>query len=431
MPIMGTPKRGKDLGLGNPVLQDRLIGAVVDTEYTPSTALLTYVAGSNWRVNYYQQILLDSQNLTEQQVNVSAVNQQYRLIQELELRVESPLTSVQDPQTSEFSMEGEAVLSPSIIPNVGDMMVADIGDGQAGVFSVSNVTRKSIYKDSGYAITYTLQGYFLDERKVDLESKVVETVYYSHTPAGGILDTGEKQRQINLMEALPRVIGIWLDTFWHSNLSTALVPEIKQTYDPQLISFIDRVLGKDELGTRDITLLRCLGDDTVPMRTVLDVIANADLSMLSRGSVKMRSVSASQFSVKPFYNAVSLSSVSVVVWPQEALTYAEWAIGLSEPTAVLPPTPPIPVITYGDPSANVVYPVDIDDYYIFSERFYTGDRTTMSALELAITRWLDGEEISTLTLETLTNDLVNWDAKTQFYLIPILIVLLKVSLNVK
>ena len=101
---------------------------VVDTKEVDHSSLLTYVSGSSWTVNYYSQILGQDQVGVTQQVDQSGVYQQYKEIKNFELKVQSPLSQDQDPETKVFEVVGTSNLYPSIVPNTGDMFIADVGD---------------------------------------------------------------------------------------------------------------------------------------------------------------------------------------------------------------------------------------------------------------------------------------------------------------
>jgi hypothetical protein len=144
----------------------------VDNRDTPRINLLTHIVGSSWVVDYYSQVLNTNSQLSGQQLSVSAVYQQYKKINNLEIKVTSALTSSQDEQKN-MSVTGEATLFPFIIPNDGDMFIADIGNGKKAVFTITRTTKLSIYKQACYTISYVLDSESLIKID-DLNAKVVE-----------------------------------------------------------------------------------------------------------------------------------------------------------------------------------------------------------------------------------------------------------------
>ena len=117
---------------------DKNQSVFIDTRYQPLSSLLKYTQGAIWTVNYYSQYH-DRDNATyAQDPGQSPIYQQFRKIERLELRVESPLNQQQDQESKGFSVKGSAYLPLSIIPNAGDMFTADVGDGREGVFQIDN-----------------------------------------------------------------------------------------------------------------------------------------------------------------------------------------------------------------------------------------------------------------------------------------------------
>ena len=149
-------------------------GVVVDTRYESKANLLTHVEGSSWNVNYYSQVLNADNAPIGQQVDRNAIYQQYTFIEMFELKVTQPLTSSQDSTTKEMTLIGTANVYPHVIPNRGDMFIADVGDGRTAIFKVTSCERKSIFKDTCYSIDYILTNYTTKELRADLDNKVIK-----------------------------------------------------------------------------------------------------------------------------------------------------------------------------------------------------------------------------------------------------------------
>ena len=147
-------------------------GVVVDTRYESKANLLTHVEGAPWNVNYYSQVLNTDNAPIGQQPDRNAIYQQYMFIEMFEIKVTQPLTTSQDPTSKEMTLIGAANVYPHVIPNRGDMFIADVGDGRTAIFKVTNTERKSIFKDTCYAIDYMLINYTTKELRADLDSRL-------------------------------------------------------------------------------------------------------------------------------------------------------------------------------------------------------------------------------------------------------------------
>ena len=77
-----------------------------------------------------------------------------------------------------------------------------------------------------------------------------------------------------------------------------------------------------------------------------------------------------------------------------------------------------------------VFPIkNPDNCYVMSNSFYLKDLSGCGALEELVIRYLKGESLNTETVESLANQYYNWSTTEQYYLIPILILLIKDTMN--
>jgi hypothetical protein len=74
-------------------------------------------------VDYYSQILGENSALNGQMVNRSSVNQSYKKIKNVILRVTSALSQSQSEEDKGMDADGSANMYPGIIPNEGDMFI--------------------------------------------------------------------------------------------------------------------------------------------------------------------------------------------------------------------------------------------------------------------------------------------------------------------
>ena len=121
--------------------------SIVDTKQQPLNSLVTRIAGSSRDVDYYSQVLSGAETPQTYSVNLAPHLQQYRLIEDFEIKQQDFDYSFSD-ETNEVSGSGTALIYPPLIPNIGDVFIADIGDGRVGLFSLTRVEKKSIFNQA-------------------------------------------------------------------------------------------------------------------------------------------------------------------------------------------------------------------------------------------------------------------------------------------
>jgi hypothetical protein len=106
--------------------------------------LYTHVPGMRWIVDIYSQVLNKDDETRPLQPSRLEINQQYRRITQMELKVTTaiPQTPTLDDVSQEFEVSGEANVYPNTwIPNPDDHIVGTLPDGRQGC-SRSPVSRR-------------------------------------------------------------------------------------------------------------------------------------------------------------------------------------------------------------------------------------------------------------------------------------------------
>lgn len=117
---------------------------VVNAAYTPLKQLMVYASGKPWMSTFLNQKLGEGSEPMAPQLDASKSTQSYHRIRKFILKVQSELQRNPNPQDGETEVTGSSHIMPGIIPNFGDAFFADIGDGNVGVFVISNVEQMSI-----------------------------------------------------------------------------------------------------------------------------------------------------------------------------------------------------------------------------------------------------------------------------------------------
>lgn len=217
---------------------------LVDNRYQPQRTLIAEMAGRSWLVEYYRQLLGKSEEPIAQQVGDLAPYQQYQRIRNFTFRVQTALQRNPNAALGETEISGEAFMLPcGFAPNIGDMFIADIGDGNLGVFTVRAAPEAmSMFKDTVYRVEYQMTGYLTKTLHDDLIKKtVVDSMYdllslrYGRNP---IIGVDEYNRRESFQEARESITFHYMDNFYYSAEQTLAVPnQAFPTYDPFLTSF--------------------------------------------------------------------------------------------------------------------------------------------------------------------------------------------------
>ena len=446
-------------------------GVTVDTTVVPLSNLLSHVEGSSWTVNYYSQVLdLDSPT-AGQGLGVSPIHQQYRLIKGMELKVTGPLTASQDPESKNMTYRGAASVYPFIIPNEGDMFLADIGAGREGVFQVTDVVRMSVFKQAVHSIEYIMVDYATPERLVDLDEKVVQTFFY----AKDFLRHGQNpllfEEDYEVTQFLRRNYLSWCERYFKSFFSreytTMILPGQKQaTYDHYLVKSLLQVFSTwDCEQVRYVRQLNTEDDYSLRATTVWDAILKRDKALLRDSFTQYGLVSAGTFTSDPMLEGIRYSGIHQVIYPVDAtltVDYNQYPVTklvsglllqrapdkLSISSLLTPSKVPlrekVPQVIDGMNLTGedgvpiplpfippVIHPAMADGWYMFSQAFYKNERLAgqQSQLELMVHDYLDGKELNIKRLKSFCVEMENWGTLDRFYFTPVVLILIKAALR--
>jgi len=410
------------------------------------------------------------------------------------LRVSSPLSASQDAEQKNMLVSGTSNVYPFLIPVEGDMFIADIGDGNAGIFRVTASTRKSLFKDTCYEIEYVLQGYVNETNVGDLEAKVVRSVYYVDDFAQHGQDPFLEVADYNAMRVLndryKDLADLYLRMFCSREFKTLLVPGQQQsTYDPFMLDAVKAFISsRDSYRVVDVRKLNCDGDIGVKSASIWDVLLTRDPYLLEQCCTRVTTVSTRNFSAEPMFEGIRFSGINRVVYPIDPFVNIDYSYSRQlRPASLGGLTPTSEVTTNGisalrhevsiftdefvdalddlseslqvfdimvqnkDITAEdallqndlenteedsmsqqefpLIWPVTLDDYYVFSESFYAMVRPRMSKLEVCIANYLEKKPIDLQILLELATKAPRWGGLERFYYIPAILILIKSAIR--
>lgn len=433
--------------------------AVVDTRYEPLASLLQYVDGSAWEVNYYSQVLGADSEPGPLQLGRSPTDQQYTKIANMELRVISPLAPLMESPGRNMELRGSALVYPHVRPNVGDMFIADIGDGRAGVFAVVRVDRKTHLRESHNEVEYQLVDYGdpATPLRENLELKTVqrtvfhrEFFHWGQNPQVVEADYDDLRKLKRLYQDLT---NFYVKDFYSPEYRTLLIPnQTFVAYDPFVVdAVLDWLSGEDVPMLNRVRRLTVTANRNAESYTLWTALSRMNDSYLNSSVHFVRLLNTSAFKGLPEISSIYYTGVKLVACPTDARTdvdapydgqadqyndgnlLSQTGLRWKDLTRYIPSSnlkgffkdPP------ADNSLPDIVPVTVDEYYVLSERFYrySENATLGSKLEVLTKQALKQEPIDRVTLLKVAEHAMKWPNLERFYYMPILFALMKVALR--
>lgn len=434
--------------------------AVESLAYRPRKSIITTISGHPWSVDYYAQVLGADDGARSTSESASPLHEQYKLVRHFELKVDSPLSASQADDTKIMEVSGTANVYPVLIPNAGDLFIADIGDGRLGVFTVTATEDQTHFKDSVKSISYSLVDYLTPQREFDLRAKVVKTYHFRRE----YLDYGQDPliedeliAWVNSIEiSYQQLMSTFFETYFSNEYRTFMVPGQDQpTYDPYLLDAVLAFFGSSQMPNwMQITRLNVDEDIAFRANTVFDAIAKRDLGILKHCIHEVGLTASTYFSTDASYHSIRYSGIRYVVYPDEKVINVDQQLhrnakGITkavldeqvlnfrdqvrEPAFIEYPAlkedsdPETP--EYESVRVPLIHPIKYDRYYILSKAFYTQAPEGQSAIERQISDYLKGKAMNPDVLARLAHDWSNWGVLEKFYYTPLLLVLFHVHLR--
>lgn len=448
--------------VGTPRIEPEIYrGIAVDTQYVPSSSLLTWVEGSNWTVEYFSQALDIHSEPNPLSLNTSPLYQQYRRIRKMELKVTTPINFQPDEVTRTMEVRGSGIAYPFLVPNKGDMFIGDIGDGRLGLFTITLATRATILKDSLYTIDFIMQTELNKDLLTNLEEKTIEEFHFSRDSlrrgCGPFITQPEFDRNARYATLKQELIDRYLIDFYSRQHSTLLVPDqLRTTYDHFLVKAVLEMIGSHESMTvRRIREMNVSAEPVMSQPTIWDAIVRRSPYHLNGTTQRVHTVLTSYFRGRPTLQAIGVTGIRALVFPIDTPTDVDaYHTGRAfRDTVGLPLDPGRPRRhTSGAPVSQEerdliwfqptevtesttawqlppdIHPVTHDDYYVLSQAFYEREPTQMSKLELLIDNAINSRSLNYDQLDALLEHVWEWDNLERFYYYPLLWVLLTIGM---
>lgn len=441
---------GKDI-----IVHEEYRHAVVDSKVQVYTNLLTHLAGSKWRGWLYTQIKGADEAIAPFQRDKEINLQQYKLVKDYEVLLQGNLSESIDTK-GEVSLSGTVITYPYWMVNIGDMWVADIGSGQAGLFAVTAVVKKTRFKETVYELSIKLQEPMTEELARELGLYVQEVYYFDRNflkyGQNPYVVSDEYHGKQELTKLLNEYKGIYLNTFmdWQVKSFRVPSPATVATYDPFVVRAISNMIdlmenniaqrmnrfNMSEYGIENtITLFDCLLDHkpehlkTIAMRKTRLMPARE-----FRKNIRFNTFAFSGFAqaVVPsggiYDNSNASNPVQWVPWGGgdgcgcTANDTSDTMLGVGGNIAGGGETP-------SDGTEGTVLPKVHDSAYILSNAFYERNLPAMTKFERLL--WLGIEKTTVNVVDVLPyyRSFHSWSQQDKFYLGPLLFIMSEYALR--
>jgi hypothetical protein len=399
---------------------------------TPLANITAFVEGYSWVVNYYGQVLGADDSVNPFSLETSPTIQQYRLIENMELKVQSESAFKLTKSNLEQTFEGSAVIyAGSIIPSRYDVFLADVGLNKPAVFTISDVTPPSALAESVYEITYIAHT-LLDEQTSDnLKRKTVDSGFFSKdfllSGQNPVLNEGKIKDIGDMHSHYSEILSHFCDDFIHDRSRFLLIPETTYlTYDPYLHEFLCNIVEVSQ-----DKQLRVLNKPVIRKDLRMDIPTIWDV--LFEGQARRVVTHFGIYDTKylqglPLHGGMFYSNLHRFVGPKTSST-VEGFMGAS--SYKLRAVERIEIYE-GNVEENVrpvIHNVDHDDYYVFTKAFYDKEDSDMSLLEFLLFRFLKREDIDPSDIFTILETYDDWYPLERYYYTPALLLLIQYVLR--
>lgn len=434
--------------------------AIDSNLHTPDT-IFNDLDGYRWSGTYYSQMNDSDEAPSTFQINQLAIYQQYRKIDRMELIISAAASFGTEDELSEvnYSLTALVYANGYIKPLQGDLFIADLAEGRAGIFHVSQPPKLlSIFKNAAYEIDLKLHAFVVDDQEVitAIESKVVdELVYFKEYLLNGkdpFMKQGTLVKIANLRKTLDLLEKSYVRSFYNREQQTLIYsfnhPGSSKTqllYDNNVVEFMSQISRLDhQVNFNKYATFDGSNLDVSKPITVFDLIRERTIDLYPDLVVKCQAQPTNYQLGNVMLGGISHGSLDYYITPRTSLDASERDLleNFNQMGNVNSPghygafvsynTPnPIPLtdLLQLDNSVDVgtnptYYPVERDGFYILSNNFYDESlRESMSTLESALVDHLSMEPVDVNKLELVLDKTKEMSSLDRFYLIPIILFL--------
>lgn len=437
------------------IYPDNYHHAVVDTKQMPMQHLLTHLPGAKWKGYLYTQVKGANEAYEPFQINRDPTLQQYKKIVDYELLLQGSLSHSVDQTTGTVTITGTCLTYPMWMVNYGDMWIADIGQGQAGLFTVHQAPiKKTRFQQSVYEIQLKL----VEPMTADIERAIdlcVQQTYYFERDylkygSDPYVVAEEYEHKKELERLLRSHHRIYVEHFFNRQVKTFAVPNAGglETYDPFLVRAVTGMIDLMEFNLMPMINRYNIADYGLDRVTTLwECLLDRDPDLLKYGSMrKAKTLSISAFRRNIRFSSIAFSGFKQVIVPDggngdpDNGNDLSWAVssygGCGCNGGITDTNVPGTNLALGgggetvsDGTEGTVLPDVNATGYVLSEAFYNKDLPNMTKFERLLWLGLERKSVNATDVIPYYASYGNWSKYDKFYLTPLLFILTSYALR--
>lgn len=410
---------------------------------TKIASLLKYVEGYPWTVNYYGQLL--NANNTVEHFDPSSPNltQPFYKVNGLVMQVSSPLSASYNEEKGVTTITGSALMPFKVIPNVGDLFLAQVDNGEDAIFHITSVVRKSHRKESLYEVNYSLHTYTSERPDfiTILEQRLNETYFFNKDSnffnRDVLIKPSVKEARDRLAVFLEESKQFYFSAFVNIRTNSLLVPGHPKTlYDPVLTRFITRTVELSKYPTTSL-FQHAYASQELDQLSLLDCMVTRQIPHPKQMNATYNFISSYSLPIRARLGTVSFNGVNYILYPtnpnrshhvgmikppeQEYVDHIKTDINYEQPVELV-----IKTTNNNQVYDTLLLPeLFIDNHYIVTPAFYTyfTDKTVyeeLSYIEILLYKFFKQEPIAPEDLAVCVERYKDWSVLHKFYLLPVM-----------
>lgn len=383
--------------------------------------IIQYPKGMKWEVSYFLQIRDLNDSIQPPDPQVPATIQKYHRINKLIINLQSPIS-----HDNIENITGEAIINSGFLPNVHDVFIATLTGGREAMFIITEIQTRTYNLHRAYYATFKIF-MFLDtepDRYNDILKKTMKEYYYDKEHlldySAPVILQQDYKKKLELRDAVHELIDYYFTKFVNKEKQVIALPTETGVYvDTMLNDFIFKIINRtDHIAIAKLASIDYVPDDDLIGCTIWDLIYKRDKSILKR------LVKHVGFKYTPYYynNVVNrkMNVLGIKFIANKLSQFEERTNPSNIKDLSIKPYP-----------KDYKLPINTEyRSYVVSEEFYDPECITYTGLlEKLLADYIDSKILDANELETLVQQYMHWDTIDQYYLIPILIVLVKDSIS--
>lgn len=433
--------------------------SIVDSSKTPIEALAAWIGGSNLQVDYYSQIFGKSEELKPFDPNQLNAYQNYHKINKLIIKLQGAFSQDDEGENGRFTITATAVVPPfpNLVPNVGDALLADMGEGDAGQFTVTRVRKLTNNHASAWEISIKHERLVTEQIAKLLDSKVTKQSYYQRdyliTGQNPLLASEDYNAVTVLNTHLKNISRMFItNNFSYSNHTLIVPGQSEATYDPYVTRAALKVISSEDVSLiRDIQEYNC-DDHRIPkFADIYTAVMKRDATLLYGTFKEFAAITVALLNPSVYQNSVRYSGIRYIIAPyQPSLDNDNYAAladiisgyrlsvinpGINLTGSVSDCECPEPTDTQtvddlsviGNPGFDI--PKIGNSSYVLSSAFYEKQLLECSLFERCIWDILDNKPLKFTDVYAFCDSYHKWGKLEQYYLGPLLILLIRATLR--